>query len=256
MNGSLLDTLLPALDPLAMGALIGIFLLAGVIKGFLGIGMPAAAMGLLTLFLPPAEAIPLLWLPILVTNALQFAHAPAKKEIASTYWLFAVALVAAIFVTSMFAAHYPAALLTVAIGIAMVIFSLNSLSGMSLPIGPGKGWQVGFGVISGILGGVSSIWSPTVAMYLVARNVDKERFIGATGFLFLLGAVALGAGEVIAGLITVPVLLKSLIGLVVVLVGFRIGELMRGGVSQELFRKIVLIAFLVMGVRLIATGLL
>lgn len=256
MSGSILDALLPALEPIELVALVGIFLLAGIIKGFLGIGMPAAAMGLLTLFLPPAEAIPLLWLPILVTNALQYAHAPEKKDIAATYWLFAVALVVAIFVTSMFAAHYPAALLTVAIGIAMVIFALNSLSGMTLPIGPGKGWQIGFGVISGILGGVSSIWSPTVAMYLVARNVDKERFIGATGFLFLLGAIALGAGEVIAGLITVPVLLKSLIGLGVVLIGFRVGELMRGGVSQALFRKIVLIAFLIMGVRLIATGLL
>ena len=255
MNGTVLDALLPDLDPLALAALVVIFLLAGIIKGFLGIGMPAAAMGFLTLFLPPAEAIPLLWLPILVTNMLQFAHAPQKKEIASTYWLFAVALIVAIFVTSMFAGHYPAALLTVAIGIAMVIFSLNSLMGITLPIGPGKGWQVGFGVISGILGGVSSIWSPTVAMYLVARNVDKERFIGATGFLFLLGAVALGAGEIVAGLITIPVLLKSLIGLGVVLIGFRVGEMMRGGVSQELFRRIVLIAFLVMGVRLIATGL-
>ena len=256
MSETILEALLPALDPTAMVALIVIFLLAGVIKGFLGIGMPAAAMGFLTLFLPPAEAIPLLWLPILFTNALQFAHAPEKKEIASTYWLFAVALVVAIFVTSMFAAHYPTALLTVSIGIAMVIFSLNSLFGLTLPVGPGKGWQVGFGVISGVLGGMSSIWSPTVAMYLVARDVDKERFIGATGFLFLLGAIALGAGEIIAGLITVPVLLKSLVGLCVVLVGFRLGELLRGGVSQALFRKIVLTVFLIMGVRLIATGLL
>ncbi|MEP0942122.1 MAG: sulfite exporter TauE/SafE family protein [Rhizobiaceae bacterium] len=254
MDDSILSALLPAVDPTMVVFLIVIFLLAGIVKGFLGIGMPAAAMGLMTLILPPTEAIALLWLPILATNALQFAHATHKREIASIYWLFALALIVSIFLTSMFIGHYPTALLTVSIGIAMVVFSLNLLVGLTLPVGPGKGWQVGFGVLSGVLGGVSSIWSPTVAMYLVARNVDKERFIGATGFLFLVSSIPLGAGEIIAGLITVDVLLKSLIGLVAVLIGFRIGELLRGSVSQTQFRRVVLVAFLIMGVRLIAVG--
>ena len=161
----------------------------------------------------------------------------------------------AIFVTSMFIADYPTALLTVAIGVAMVLFSLNLLLGIKLRIGPGRGWHLGFGVLSGTLGGISSIWSPTVAMYLVARDVSKEKFIGATGFLFLAGVLPLGAGQVVAGVLTVPVLVKSAFALCVVLIGFRIGEMLRHRVSQELFRKAVLIAFLLMGLRLIANGL-
>lgn len=251
----MLDALLPTLDPLEIVALAVVFVFAGIVKGFLGIGLPAASMGLLTLFLPPTEAIPLLWLPILVTNALQFARASGKREIASNYMLFAIAIVVSIFVTSMFIAQYPTALLTVSIGIAMVIFSLNLLFGLKLNIGPGKGWHIGFGLLSGTLGGMSSIWSPTVAMYLVARNASKEHFIAATGFLFLAGSLPLGAGQVIAGILTIPVAVKSLFGLGVALIGFRIGELLRGRVSQEIFRRIVLVAFLIMGLRLIATGL-
>lgn len=251
----MLDTFLPNLDPGQTAILAVVFLLAGIVKGFLGIGLPAAAMGLLTLLLPPTEAIPLLWLPILATNTLQFAHAPDKALLISRNWIFALAIVVSIFVTSMFIADYPTALLTVAIGVAMVVFSLNLLLGVKLNIGPGPGWQVGFGLLSGTLGGISSIWSPTVAMYLVARNVSKEHFIGATGFLFLAGCLPLGAGQVIAGILTVPVLLKSLLGLVVVLIGFRVGEVLRARVSQTYFRKAVLIAFLIMGIRLIAIGL-
>ncbi|MEO9823240.1 MAG: sulfite exporter TauE/SafE family protein [Paracoccaceae bacterium] len=237
-------------------ALIGlIFLGAAIVKGFLGIGLPAAAMAFLTLVMSPTEAIPLLWLSILATNSLQFAHAPHKWDIAREYYPFAIAIVVCIFITSMFIADYPTALLTVAIGVAMVLFSLNLLLGIKLNIGPGRGWQVGFGVLSGTLGGISSIWSPTVAMYLVARDVSKERFIGATGFLFLAGVLPLGAGQVVAGILTVPVLLKSVLVLAVVLVGFRIGELLRNHVSQTVFRKAVLIAFLLMGLRLIANGL-
>lgn len=232
-----------------------IFLFAAIVKGFLGIGLPAASMAFLTLVMHPTEAIPLLWLSILATNSLQFARAPNKWDIAREYWIFALAIMVCIFVTSMFIADYPTALLTVVIGIAMVLFSLNLLLGIKLRIGPGKGWHLGFGVLSGTLGGISSIWSPTVAMYLVARDVSKEKFIGATGFLFLAGVLPLGAGQVVAGILTLPVLVKSALALCVVLVGFRIGEMLRDKVSQELFRKIVLIAFLLMGLRLIANGL-
>lgn len=244
-----------SLDPVFIVLVTLIFLGASIIKGFLGIGLPAAAMALLTLLMPPTEAIPLLWLPILVTNLLQFVRAKQKREIAKEYWLFAVALVACIFVTSMFIADYPTALLTVAVGVAMVAFALNFLFGIKLRIGPGRGWQTVFGAMAGVLGGISSIWSPPVAMYLVARNVSKERFIGTTGFLFLAGSVPLGAGQVVAGVLDWATLTKSAFALLVVLVGFRIGEMLRAHVSQALFRKAVLIGFLLMGLRLIYTGL-
>lgn len=246
---------LASLEPGFIFLVALIFLGASIIKGFLGIGLPAAAMAFLTMLMPPTEAIPILWLPILVTNMLQFARAPQKREIVQEYWLFAVAIVIFIFVTSMFIADYPTALLTAAIGIAMVLFSLNFLLGIKLKIGPSRGWHAVFGTVSGILGGISSIWSPTVAMYLVARDVSKERFVGATGFLFLAGSVPLGAGQVVAGVLDGAALFKSAFALLIVLVGFRIGELLRAHVSQTLFRKTVLVAFLLMGLRLIYTGL-
>ena len=93
-------------------------------------------------------------------------------------------------------------------------------------------------------------------MYLLARNVEKEKFISATGFLFLAGCLPLIGGLVLAGVVTHVSLVQSLFGLVAVLAGFRCGELLRGQVSQRLFRLAVLVAFLVMGTRLIITGLL
>jgi uncharacterized membrane protein YfcA len=41
-----------------------------------------------------------------------------------------------------------------------------------------------------------------------------------------------------------------------VLIGFRIGEILRHRISQEKFRRFILIAFLIMGARLIVNGLL
>jgi len=256
VNALSLKALLPSLDPLLIASICGIFIFAGIVKGFLGIGLPAAAMGLLTLIFPPTEAISLLWLPILFSNMFQFGRARNKREIAVTYKWFAAAIFISIFLTSLFINDYPTALLTVAIGVAMVVFSMNLLFGLSLPVGPGRGWQVGVGIVSGVLGGLSSIWSPPVAMYLMARNTPKDMFIGATGFLFLAGCLPLGVGLVISGLITGPVILKSLLGLLMTLIGFRIGEILRERISQDRFRQVVLVAFLIMGGRLITAGLL
>ena len=145
-------------------------------------------MALLTIFIDPKTAISLMVLPIIFANIMQFFRSEERRQTAQKYKYFALTIMFSIFITSLFIASYPTALLTVAIGVAMVVFSLNLLFGMTLPISSHLGWQVGVGLISGILGGLSSIWSPPVAMYLLARNVSKEEFIGASGFCSLQAA--------------------------------------------------------------------
>ena len=233
-----------------------VFFVAGIVKGFLGIGLPAAAMAFLTLIIAPKTAISLMLLPIIFTNLMQYLRAPDPRRTAMEYRYFALAIMISIFTTSLFIASYPTSLLTVAIGVAMVVFSINLLFGVTLPISGHLGWQVGVGVFSGILGGLSSIWSPPVAMYLLARNVSKEEFIGASGFLFLAGCFPLAAGLILSGVLTFEAAMQSVLGLTAVIIGFRVGEMMRSYISQDLFRKIVLSVFLILGVRLIATGLL
>ena len=160
-----------------------------------------------------------------------------------------------IFLTSLFILSFPKAVISIAIGFAMIAFSLTQMFGAKISISRSPAWHVGVGLFSGVLGGLSSIWSPPVAMYLLAKRVSKAEFIGATGFLFLAGSIPLGIGLAFAGVLTIDTILQSLMGLIVVLVGFRSGELLRCHVQQESFRKIVLWAFLIMGARLIGVGL-
>jgi len=50
--------------------------------------------------------------------------------------------------------------------------------------------------------------------------------------------------------------IQSFVALIFVLIGFRVGEILRGYISQKVFRYCVLIAFLLMGARLIFVGLM
>ena len=117
--------LLPGMTLGMAGLVFVVFFFSGIIKGFLGIGLPAAAMAFLTLIIDPRTAISLMVLPILFTNSLQYLRAPNPRETAREYWLFALAIMVSIFITSLYIKSFPTALLTVSIGFAMVIFSLQ-----------------------------------------------------------------------------------------------------------------------------------
>lgn len=234
--------------------LIFTFFISGLIKGFLGLGLPSSAMGLLTFVIEPVHAISVMVAPIIFTNIAQFTRAPNPMRTMNEFKFFALFIIMSIFATSMFITFYPTQVLTVAIGFAMIAFSLNQLYGVKISIGPSYFWHVVVGIISGVLGGLSSIWSPPVAMYLIARNYDKDQFISATGFLFMVGGLPLGLGLYFAGVLTYLVVLQSIIALIFVLIGFRIGEILRKFVSQKIFRNCVLISFLIMGSRLIYEG--
>ncbi len=255
MNEFITTALLPSQDIGITLIILGAFFFAGIIKGFLGIGLPPAAMVILTLVINTPLAISLLTLPIIFTNLFQYLGCENRVEIAKRYWLLALSIMVSIFLTSVFIMSFPKPIISAAIGFAMISFSLSQMVGAKMSFGTGSIWHVGVGLFAGVLGGLSSIWSPPVAMYLLARNVSKAEFIGATGFLFLAGSVPLAIGLAFAGVLTIETVLHSLMGLIVVLMGFWAGEWLRGHVQQDSFRQIVLWAFLIMGGRLIAVGL-
>ena len=255
MNEFITTALLPSQDIGITLIILGAFFFAGIIKGFLGIGLPPAAMVILTLVIDTPLAISLLTLPIIFTNLFQYLGCENRVKIAKKYWLFGVSIMVSIFVTSLFIMSFPKNIISIAIGFAMISFSLSQMFGAKILFGTGSIWHVGVGLFAGILGGLSSIWSPPVAMYLLAHNVSKAEFIGATGFLFLAGSIPLAIGLGFAGVLTVETALHSLLGLGAVLTGFRVGQWLRSHVQQDSFRKIVLWAFLFMGTRLILASL-
>src|ERR1700690_237635 len=62
------------------------FLLAGFVKGVIGLGLPTVSMGLLTLVMAPAKAASLLIVPSFVTNVWQLAAGPSFRRLAYRLW--------------------------------------------------------------------------------------------------------------------------------------------------------------------------
>ncbi|MCH1998194.1 TSUP family transporter, partial [Achromobacter xylosoxidans] len=65
------NDLLGAGTPALLAATAAVFVLAGVVKGVVGLGLPTISMAMLALIMAPAQAAALLIVPSLITNLWQ-----------------------------------------------------------------------------------------------------------------------------------------------------------------------------------------
>jgi uncharacterized membrane protein YfcA len=241
------------LDQNALILTIAIFLLSGVIKGTVCLGLPMAAVGLLASLVDPRLAISLVVFPIMVTNFWQMVRGGNILQNARRYGLFAVVVMVSMALVTIVAGRVSAETLTGVIGAVIIMFSLTSLLA-SVPYLPDRYDKLGQTVAAlacGIIGGLTAIWSPPMAIYFLARRLDKDEFVAASGFLIFLSSLPLALGYWKAGLLTGPLALTSIAMCVPAIVGFTVGEQIRSRLSGDRFRTLVLVLFLFLGINLI-----
>lgn len=247
------------LDQIAYGAMLaGAFLVAGTIKGAVGMGLPTTAMAILTLTLDPRAAIALILIPMVSSNAWQVYRAGEVLRALRTYLPFALALMVGVAVTVMAARNAPDRVLLGTLGVVILVFvAVNATRwAPSIPDDRDRMAQGIFGGLAGIMGGLTSVWAPPMAVYLAARHVDKAEFVRASGLLIFLGSLPLAVGYVRQGYMTGETVLISTALLIPTLIGFSLGEMLRHRMSEELFRRVLLVAFFFMALNLLRRALI
>jgi len=230
---------------------------AGSIKGFLGVGLPIAAVGINSQLIDPRIAIALMAFPILFSNIWQFYRSGRMLEIAREYRVMASTLVVFMLIATYFTARVSTGFLVIFVGVVIVFFAVMNLMFTPPPIPdrydrPG---QVVGGMVAGITGGLTAMWSPPVAAFLIARGVEKDQFIGISGFMFVIGSVPLCFGFWQNGMLTGEVAAVSAAMIVPTLIGYFAGEFVRSKVDPGRFKTYVLVFFFLMGLNLIRKGL-
>ncbi|MGF1477852.1 MAG: TSUP family transporter [Geminicoccaceae bacterium] len=237
-----------------LAGILAIFLLAGTVKGSLGIGFPAVAMSILTVIIEPALGVTLLALPIFITNAIQFLTVHGWFAIVRRFLVAGLSVAVTIFIVVQFVDEVPSRWINIAVGVSLIIFSLASLLKIELPLDEGAGWQALVGVTSGLIGGVSAVKAP-VMIYTVGLKLPREEFICVAGFLFFMGGLGLVGGAVSGALLNGVTTILSLACCAAALMGFRVGAWVRKRLSDQMFRLILLWMILALGARLILTNL-
>lgn len=248
MTGTLQDIWLP---------LFAVFLIAGTIKGAVGIGLPTAAVGMMSQFVEPRIAIALVVFPLLFTNLWQLIRAGHFVETVKKYKHFIVTITVVLGATTMALPYVPTNGLVLALGCVVVLFAISSLISAP-PYLPEKFDSLGqyaAGITAGIIGGLTSIWGPPMVIYLLARRTEKDDFIRALGTMLFLGGLPLAVGFWFNGMLTIETGPASALLVIPALLGFGIGEILRKRLNAERFRTAVLVMFLIMGLNLLRRAL-
>ena len=112
----------------------------------------------------------------------------------------------------------------------------------------GEGWSVErvsspiCGAINGMLTGLTGTLFIPGVMFLQAIGLSKDALVQAMGMLFAASTASLGLALYWNGLMPFDVGILSCGALLPALFGMRIGQTLRGHFSQDLFRRLFLIA--------------
>ncbi|SMH40379.1 sulfite exporter TauE/SafE family protein [Azospirillum agricola] len=171
------------------------FLLAGGVKGMIGLGLPTVAMGLLGLVMPPAEAASLLIVPSLVTNVWQLASGPRFGPLLERLWPMMAGVCLGTWVGAGFLASDASGVATMALGIALVLYAILGLSGaLRVPAGSERWMGPLVGLATGLVTAATGVFVIPAVPYLQALALEREELVQALGLSFTVSTVALAAG--------------------------------------------------------------
>jgi uncharacterized membrane protein YfcA len=194
------------------------FLLAGFVKGVIGLGLPTVAMGLLAVTMQPSRALAIVIVPAIVTNIWQ------------TY------------------ARYG----TIVLGVLLVIYAIIGLSKFSFKVArSNEGWIGGIvGLITGVVSAATGVQVIPSMPFMQAIGMEKDELVQALGVFFTVATLALAFNLTAAGLLSAATALPGAVAMAAAFAGMFVGQMVRSRMQPEVFRRWFLFAMILLGIYL------
>ncbi len=230
----------------------GTFLLAGLVKGVIGMGLPTVAMGVLAVVLPPAEAAALLVIPSLVTNVWQLLAGPRFGALACRLWPMMAGVLAGTVAGTGVLASDRAGIAGVALGVALAVYAVVGLTGLKMAIGARhEGWfGPAVGAATGLVTGATGVFVIPAVPYLQAIGLERDDLIQALGLSFTVSTIALALGLLRVEAWHEGSIWLSLLALAPALLGMQAGQMLRQRIAAPTFRRVFFAGLLLLGVYL------
>jgi len=253
-----MDSLLLTYTSQALVFCASVALLAGIIKGMVGFGMPMVLISGLSTFLAPEVALAGLIFPTVFSNGFQaFRHgAGAAWSSLKRFRRFLIAGGVAMVISAQFVRWVPSNALLLMIGVPVAFFALTQLLGRPIRLSkPSAKGEVAVGTVAGAIGGVSGVWGPPTVTYLTAIGTEKAEQIRVQGVIYGLGAVLLTFAHIGSGVLNRDTAVLSAFVVVPALLGMWIGTAISDRIDQKIFQRLTLIILLLASFNLIRRAL-
>jgi uncharacterized membrane protein YfcA len=230
----------------------GAFLVAGLVKGTAGMGLPPTAIALITLALPISDALALMTVPTLATNVWQAFLGGHFRTMLRRFWVMGIAITIGIFVSALTLRSLGSPLSVGLLGVILVIFSLTAFVAWRPHVAPRHEWWASplSGVATGLVGGVTGMAAVPFLPYMQSLSLTRDELIQALGILFVVFTGALTIALADAGAFTITNGIGTIVATAPTLLGMWLGQKLRRAVSPEVFRRIFLAVMFGVGIHL------
>lgn len=254
-----MDAVFQIMSPAMFAVALGVAVLAGIVKGTVGFGMPMILIAGLTAFLSPELALAGLIVPTVVTNGMQ-----ALRQGVSAAWesvkRFRVFLIVGFFTmvaSAQLVRVMPPDVFLLVIGVPVSTFALIQLFGVEIHLPkPSVRLEAAIGGFAGAIGGISGMWGPPTVMYLTALGTEKTEQMRVQGVIYGLGASALVGAHITSGILNTQTAPFSALLVVPAMVGMWIGGRIQDRIDQKTFKRFTLIVLTIAALNIVRKGLM
>lgn len=234
------------------------FVIAGLVKGVIGMGLPTVAVGMLGIVMAPIEAAALMVLPSLLTNAWQALAGRYLKAALRRFGPMFAGLVAGTWLVAWLAPGVDARVATAALGMILIAYVLVGRFGppFAIPAALEVRASPWIGLATGGITAITGVFVMPAVPFLQRVGLDKDELVQALGLTFLVATIALGLSlpatmmRIFSANGHVPV-----VALVAALAGMWLGQAVRRWISPAAFRACFFWGLLLLGVHLTVRGL-
>lgn len=236
---------------------LAVFLIAGVVKGLVGMGLPTITIALTSLVLPLSDTIALIALPTIFTNLWQAAVGGNFRRIVRRQWPLIVPLGVVLYLTMWTVGHKAPDWAFLVLAIVLVVYSALGLFRIRLHIHADLERPLApiIGVISGVVAGLVGVPVIPLMPYLQGLDIKPTELVQTLGVVLCATSLTLTGSLLKFGLLDGPHAVVSAVAVVPAIAGMYLGTSIRLRLSLEQFRLAVLWALLLTGLYTFASRL-
>ncbi len=253
MFADVIETATPGLIALLAVSLV----IAGLVKGVIGVGMPIVAFPMLSMLVDVQTAVMLLSMPLVLSNIPQ---ALEGGFVGKTLWSLAPVLAGMMPGTWIGVAVLlnadPAVAKTVA-GASVILVAALTLLAPKLQIEQRMIGPVGLGAgfCGGLLGGIAALSGPLVFIFLLAKGLNGKAFTKEASMFLLVSSVVLASALTSSRQFDWHDVLISSLATAPVVAGMLVGQKLRDAVPADAFKNLIVLVVLLSGAQLVWKGM-
>ena len=216
---------------------------SGVIRGYTGFGFAIAAVPLLSLVMPPVDAVPLVLLLNMGAGLLQLRKLWGLAHWSSVRWLLLGMLIG--MPLGLYGlATIPADPMRLAIALAVLAAVVLIGGGFRFQVMPGRVTSVAVGALSGVLNGGAAMPGPPVILFYLSGPTAVSVGRASLVMFFFFNAIAGAASAAVGGLLSLHTVLVAALLMPALVLGTRLGDKRYDAAPPEAYRKVALGALL------------